>query len=100
MKKLTFFIATLPFVVFAAEGETIQTLLQKISVTIINPIINLLLVVATLVFLWGVIQYSLSSDSPDKAKKARGQIIWGIVGLTVMASAWAIVRMIQASLKF
>ncbi len=100
MKKLPFFIATLPLVAFAAEGETVQTLLEKISETIINPVINLLLVVATLVFLWGVIQYSLATDSPDKAKKARSQIIWGIVGLTVMASAWAIVNMIKASLNF
>lgn len=101
MKKLLIhsYFYILPAIVLAQESdETVQTLLEKISVAIINPIINLLLVVATLVFLWGVIQYSLAADSPDKAKKARSQIVWGIVGLAVMASAWSIVNLIEDSL--
>lgn len=82
------------------SGETVQTLLDKISRSIINPVINFLLVLATLVFLWGVIQYVIAGDSSDKTDRAKRQIVWGLVGLTIMASAWAIVKIIQRTLEF
>lgn len=81
-------------------GETLESLLGKISRTIVNPVINFLLVLATLVFLWGVIQYVISGDSSDKTGKAKQQIVWGLVGLTIMASAWTIVKIIQRTLEF
>lgn len=80
-------------------GETIESLLGKISQTIINPVINFLLVLATLVFLWGVIQYVIAGESSTKTEQAKRQIVWGLVGLTIMASAWSIVKIIQATLK-
>lgn len=99
MKKLPFFIASfLPFAAIAAKSDTIQTLLGKISAKIIFPFVNFLLVLATLVFLWGVIQYVIAGDSADKSQKAKQQIVWGLIGLTVMASAWAIVDVIENSI--
>lgn len=82
----------------AGSGDDIQSLLGKIVSKIINPFINFLLVLATLVFLWGVIQYVIAGDSSDKSQKAKQQITWGLIGLTVMASAWAIVEVIENSI--
>jgi hypothetical protein len=103
MKKLSFYIATIsaPFIASAAidtgSSDDIESLLKNISRLIINPIINFLLVIATLVFLWGVIQYVIAGESSDKTQKAKQQIIWGLIGLTIMASAWAIVKIIKNS---
>lgn len=82
------------------SSETIETLLGKIATNIVYPFVNFFLVLATVVFLWGVIQYVIAGDSSDKTEKAKRQIVWGLIGLTVMASAWAIVGVIQKSLNF
>lgn len=91
-----------PAAVFArvntGSSETVETLLGKIATNIIYPFVNFFLVLATVVFLWGVIQYVIAGDSSNKTEQAKRQIVWGLIGLTVMASAWAIVRMIKASL--
>lgn len=81
-----------------ASGDDIQSLLGKIVSSIINPFINFLLVLATLVFLWGVIQYVIAGDSSDKSQKAKQQIVWGLIGLTIMAGAKGIVGIIQSSI--
>lgn len=80
------------------NGATVESLLQSISTTIINPLINFLLVLATMVFLWGVIQYVIAGESADKAQKARNQIVWGLVGLAIMAGAKGIVDIIENSI--
>ncbi len=84
---------------FDTTGETVQTLFDKISALILNPIINFLFVLATLVFLWGVIQYVIAADNTSKTEGAKKQMLWGIIGLAVMASAWSIVHILEATLK-
>lgn len=97
-KKLLFFnILFIPLTAIAA-GDDIQSLLGKIVSSIIHPFINFLLVLATLVFLWGVIQYVIAGDSSNKTEQAKRQIVWGLIGLTIMAGAKGIVGIIQASI--
>ncbi len=54
--------------------------------------INFILVLATLVFLWGILKYITAGGDSAKVAEARSYIIWGIIGLAVMGSAWAIVN--------
>lgn len=102
MKKLLMciYVLGIPAVALAKEGsdKTVQTLLGKISDTIITPLMNFLIVLATLVFLWGIIQYVIAGDSADKTERAKRQIVWGLVGLTVMGSAWAIVNVLRSTI--
>ncbi len=100
---LLFLLFTNPFLSLAAafdsQGETVETLFDKIKTLILNPIINFLFVVATLVFLWGVLQYVIAADNTSKTEGAKKQMLWGIIGLAVMSSAWAIVNILTATLK-
>lgn len=77
-----------------AEGKDIQSFVANLKSTVLNPLIGLLFVLATVVFLWGVIQYSLLADSDEKLQTARQQMTWGIIGLTVMSAAWGLVKII------
>ncbi|TSC69271.1 MAG: hypothetical protein G01um101466_113 [Parcubacteria group bacterium Gr01-1014_66] len=72
---------------------SLDQLIAKIENQILNPIIGLLFVLATIVFMWGVIQYVITAD-PGKREKGKGVMIYGIIGMTIMASAWGIVRII------
>lgn len=74
---------------------TIDCILTKIKVEVLDPVITILFVLATIFFLWGVIQYVIGSQG-DTTKIAAGKkvMMWGIIGLTIMASAWGIVKIL------
>ncbi len=75
--------------------DSLTQLINKIQNQVLNPIINLLFALATVVFLWGVIQYVVGSQGDEtKLKKGKQTMIWGIIGMTVMASAWGIVKIL------
>lgn len=56
-----------------------------------KAIINFLLVIATLVFIWGIVKYITAGGDSAKITEARAYILWGLIGLAVMASVWALV---------
>src|SRR3989344_2717612 len=82
--------------VFAAAQNTIGDTITKFQ-TWAFLIINFLLVLATLVFLWGIIKYVSAGGDATKIKEARSYILWGLIGLAIMGSVWALVRFLQKS---
>ena len=73
---------------------TIQQIIEKITKEILNPIIYLLFAAATIMFIWGIVQYIASSGSPMGAQKGKNIMLGGIIGLFVMASAYGIVKIL------
>lgn len=71
---------------------TLDEFLILLADEIVNPIIALLFAVALLVFLWGVFQYIKGSDNPEQRKTGTQHIIWGLIGLSIMVSAYAIIN--------
>ncbi len=78
--------ALLPLV---ASAQTVQTILTNLRTTL-TTIIGILFVIATVVFLWGVVQFIANSGDEAARNKAKGIMTWGIIGLAVMAAAWGI----------
>ena len=72
----------------------ITGLLGRVNDAILNPIIEVMFAVALLTFFWGIFQF-ISSETTD-TKRAEGQkkILYGIVGMLVMVSAYGIIRLI------
>ena len=93
-RPLLWFIALsillLPFLTYA---QTLGTILQDIS-DILNTVIPILMILATLVFLWGIITYITAAGDEEKLKSARTFIIWGLVGLFVMVAVWGLVQVL------
>lgn len=114
MKKIliTLFVLTMvvaPVAVFAqvtltgtattlgcSTDQNLSSLICRISL-VLNKIIPVLMVLAVVIFIWGVIMYVISSDEEAK-KKGRNRMIWGIIGLVVILGMWGLVKMIQNSL--
>lgn len=72
----------------AGQG-TLFTVLCKIG-QILNAVVPVLIALGVVYFVWGVIQYVISSD--EEAKKAgRDRIIFGIIGLAVIIAMWGLV---------
>ncbi len=71
---------------------SVQQLIGTITKNIFNPLITLLFAVATLVFAWGVVLYIIGSYGSDsRIERAKSIMLWGIIGMFIMASAWGIV---------
>lgn len=64
----------------------------------LNQIIGLLFVAATVVFLWGVIKYVVAGGDEKKLDEGRNFIIYGLIGLFVMLAMWGIVRAVCSSI--
>lgn len=64
---------------------------------ILFPLIGLLSGIAFLVFLWGCAQYIMNAANPSAREEGVKHITYGIIGLLVMMSAWAILSIAAAT---
>jgi phosphotransferase system glucose/maltose/N-acetylglucosamine-specific IIC component len=69
-------------------------ILTKIKTEIVVPVIGLLFALALLYFLWGVVSYILNVNNATKKQEGQRHILWGIVGLAIMLSAFGIVNFV------
>lgn len=76
-----------------AFAATNIPIISKINQLIINPLITLLIAVATVVFMWGVWQ-TFGSSSVENKKEGTEHIMWGLIGLFIMVSAIGILHVI------
>ena len=75
---------------------TAHDLIAKITSQILNPLIVLLFALATVLFGWGVVRYIMGSQGGSDATvtKAKDIMVWGIIGMFIMASAWGVVYLL------
>ncbi len=83
-----------------AAGHTAaaSSLLAKIQSAILFPLMSLMVGVALLVFLWGGFQYVVHADEDSGREEGKKHMLFGIIGLLVMLSAYAILKI--AALTF
>lgn len=79
-----------------ARGEAFS-FVEKVNEVILTPLILFMLGVALLVFLYGLFEYLKNADSEQGREQGRKHIVWGLVGLFVMTSALAILRIAVAT---
>lgn len=84
-----------PLLVFAAPGVTAFSILGRIA-QLLSYIIPVLITLAVVYFIWGVIQYTVSTDEEAK-KGARSKIIQGLIGLFVIIAFWGIINLVTST---
>lgn len=72
-------------------------LITALVTNIINPVILVLFAVALLIFIWGVFQYVRGASDPKARETGSQHILYGVIGLFIMLSAFAIVRVVLNS---
>jgi Type IV secretion system pilin len=77
-------------VALAASNDYAVSIVNKVKVVIIYPLVTLMFIVAMVVFLWGVFEYV--KDGTEESARATGKrhMIFGVIGFVVMLSAVAI----------
>ena len=95
----TGFVALLPLIALAAPS-TFRDLVDNYIIELVNKsIIPLIFALAFIAFIWGVFRYFFF---PTEANKTAGRdlIVWGLLGMFVMASVWGLISLIQTTLFF
>ena len=85
---------------FSGFARTLGDILNPTTGTIpqiLNIVIPILMVIATIVFIWGIISYILSAGSDERKKEAKNLIIWGLIGLFVIVAMWGLVTVIGST---
>lgn len=83
----------LPVVTFAQGSpgtDQAMAFVDSLNRVILFPLIGLLLAVAFFAFLLGCAQYIMGANNPMAREKGVKNITYGIIGLVIMVSAWAI----------
>jgi len=83
----------------AAVPTAITDLLGKIANLILNPLIILGFVVATIFLFYGIVQMIWGADGGDLDKK-KSNVMYGVIGLFIMFSVYGILRVVMATFGF
>ena len=78
---------------------SITELLNKVNDLVLNPIIILAFAVALLVFFWGVVQFINSETADSKRAEGQRKLIFGLLGMFIMISAFGIIRFILSTFR-
>ena len=69
-----------------------QSMLANIERVILFPLMTLMVAVAFFVFIWGAYQFVLNADDNTARTEGKSHMMYGIIGLLVMVSAMAILK--------
>lgn len=71
----------------------IDQLLANINRYILNPFIGFLFVLATILFVYGLVRFYIAGE-PKERETGKQHMIYGIVGMFIMISVFGIMRLV------
>ncbi len=71
--------------------------MNNVQDAILTPIITLLALGAFVVFAWGIVEFIAGADNEEKRKAGQQHMLWGVIGLTIIFGANAIVSVLKAT---
>lgn len=83
---------------YAAVPEPVVTFVGKVNRIFINPLIILLFAAALGYFVYGVFEFIAGADQAEDRETGKSHMLWGIIGMFVMFSVFAILRLIENTL--
>ncbi|MEZ4200647.1 MAG: hypothetical protein R3B69_03635 [Candidatus Paceibacterota bacterium] len=74
----------------AQATQVAQGFVDRLNEVILFPLITLLLTIALIVFLYGCFEFVVGAADESRRSQGKQHILWGVVGMLVMVSAYAI----------
>lgn len=111
MKKALYIVALygLPMLAVAATTGTtgtfgsggLETYMGSVSSFLSGKVVPFIIVIALVVFIWGMFTYFILGGSDEEKQKSGKQLmIWGIVGFVLIISVQGIVTFLAQALGF
>jgi len=88
--------------VYAATTDptaSFATVVDPIITNIVAPLIELMFAVAIVVFVWGIVEMFMNGDDATAREKGRWHMLFGVIGIFIMISAWGIINFISATIS-
>lgn len=79
---------------FAENYIGLPKLIANIERLIVNPIIILMFAIALAVFIYGVFQFIMTSDTEEGKQLGKQHIMWGLIGMFIMIAVFTIMRIL------
>ena len=82
-------------IAYAQEGAHVTLAKSKLALlegAILFPLMTLMVAVALLVFIYGMYEYVRNAESDEGRSAGQKHMLYGIIGLLVMISAYAILK--------
>lgn len=76
-----------------------MTIIQKVNDAILQPIIVLLFALAIGYFLFGLVKFILNQDNDTERGEGKTHMVFGIIGIAIMAGVYGIIGVIQSSVS-
>jgi len=70
--------------------------LQRITDSVLQPLVSLLMAAAVAYFLFGVMKFVKDQDSETAQQEGKKHMLWGIIGLAIMVSVYGILNLINS----
>lgn len=81
----------------AAKNPAVNSIVTGIMRAIVIPIVEGFFVFTFLVFLWGVFGLIRGGGDATARKEGQNHMLWGIVGMAIMVSAYGLIRLIGST---
>lgn len=95
--SLVVYYISMPNINETARNEALW-FVARLNEVFLEPLVLLLIAVATLVFLWGGFVYVSNADNEQARSEGRQNMIYGVIGFVIMVAALAILRIFANSL--
>lgn len=84
----------LPLLVHGQNPAKVNAILANI-LAVIKDLIVISLTLAIVVFGWGIVKMIAAAGDPRKLADAKGILLWGVIGMFMLASLYGVVNFIQ-----
>lgn len=93
---LTALVITAPLMAFAAgNAQDLVTPVANQILTTVKILVTVVFVLAVVAFGWGIVQFIFAGGDPAALGKAKSFLLWGVIGIAVMASVFGLTQFLQ-----
>ena len=78
----------------SAAGSEIQQILTQTQ-EVLKILLLIVMTLALIVFVWGIVKFIGAAGNPQKMTQAKYTILYGIIGIAVMAMITGIIAFLQ-----
>jgi hypothetical protein len=77
-----------------AHAQTVDGIINLVTTQLLQPFVMLLFALATILFLWGVVEFLINAGDEEGRDKGKRHIIWGLLGMVIMFGAIGILNVV------
>lgn len=78
-----------------AQQDVLSPILTNLTQAV-RILVALTFLLALFFFAWGIVKLIVAAGDPEKVKEAKGYLLWGVIGLAVLASIFGLIQFLQS----